>query len=133
MAAHCLLPSPSLSTLRCDRAAPDLASLPAPSLCRFPSRHHISAQPAPRSSPGVRSEQRRCNRLLHSAHATVAQAEVLSEDAIDCMTIFLDSLKWDQNGLVAAVVQVSCSHPVVSLSGTSIRAASSLQFWSGCV
>jgi hypothetical protein len=32
--------------------------------------------------------------------------EVCSESDVDGMTAFLDSLKWDSNGLVAAIVQV---------------------------
>ena len=40
------------------------------------------------------------------APPAVSQAEVEPEEAVDGMPAFLDSLKWDQAGLVAAVVQV---------------------------
>jgi hypothetical protein len=36
----------------------------------------------------------------------IERAPVLPEEEVEGMSAFLDSLKWDANGLVAAIVQV---------------------------
>ena len=45
-------------------------------------------------------QQQRC-----AAAAGVAAAQVAPEGAIEAMPAFLDSLKWDSNGLVVAIAQ----------------------------
>lgn len=45
---------------------------------------------------------------MRAAQLEQQSIDVRSEQDIGGMTPFLDSLKWDDNGLVAAIVQVNC-------------------------
>ena len=66
--------------------------------------HHITSQgahPPPHARQLCRS----------SPIDTPATSTVEPESAIPGMTAFLDSLKWDQNGLVAVIVQVQYPPP----------------------
>lgn len=55
--------------------------------------------------PGRQSQRRLCS-VMSAAQLQQQTIEVRSEANVDGMTPFLDSLKWDANGLVAAIVQV---------------------------
>lgn len=62
---------------------------------------HLPSPPA--------QHQRQNKQLLRCASTTEAQP-VADEDAVEGMSEFLDSLKWDDAGLVAAIVQVTLPH-----------------------
>jgi hypothetical protein len=58
----------------------------------------------PFKAPMAPRQQQR-HRKLQQARVTAAPAKVQPEEDIHNMSAFLDSLKWDSNGLVVAIAQ----------------------------
>ena len=68
---------------------------------------------APEQTPSLPRRRRRVQRWRCSAAAVEAaqQQAAAPEGELDGMSEFLDSLKWDADGLVAVIAQVSCAYP----------------------
>lgn len=105
MAAH-LAASKAVSRpqVQSQRPLPANPSPPPHSVVRIAPRPLL--QQGRRPAAAARPHQRRNRQVPRCAPPAVSQAEVEPEEAVDGMPAFLDSLKWDQAGLVAAVVQV---------------------------
>lgn len=93
------LPSPPLAPL-CSLLGP---AQPAAchAACHSPRQQLVSV---------TMFKQRNCRRSLSrraAASTDAASSSVLDEKELEGMSTFLDSLKWDANGLVTVVVQVS--------------------------
>jgi hypothetical protein len=92
---------------------------------RFPTRalpHHRHCSEGPRYGYG---RVTRCN-------AAPAPAAVLAENQVKGMTAFLDSLKWDTNGLVVAIAQ-HVDNGEVLMQAFADRAAVCETLQTGCV